>query len=326
MKKQFNTPVIIGMRDSFFEALYPIFLEDKKTVLISADNGAPSMDQISLLPGQFRNVGIAEEQMIGMACGFALEGRHVWVYAIDPFATLRCLEFVKVDICVMDLPVKILGVGAGYAYDIMGPTHHAVGVISAMRPWPNLKIYSPADSITASALAKISYEDKHPQYIRFDRAGIPDLYQNNRLQESDLLNGLKLAAPVQDGNVCIISTGIMVHQALKVAHELGKKGIRTGVIDLFRLKPVNKELLLSYLACFEVAVTLEEDFVAGGLGSIIAEIFIDEGLSHIPLLRIGQEDRFVFELGGREVIWKKSGLDVTSVTKRIIKWLEYKWW
>ena len=126
-----NEPLIV-QRDAFFNALYKIFKKDKNTMLISADNGAKGMDKISELSGQFRNVGIAEEQAVGMACGYALQGKKVWAYAIDPFITLRCLEFVKLDVCAMNLPITLLGVGSGYAYDVMGPTHHAVGVVAAM--------------------------------------------------------------------------------------------------------------------------------------------------------------------------------------------------
>lgn len=314
-----STPLILGMRDAYFNALYPIFLKDKKAVFISADNGAPSMDQISVLPGQFRNVGIAEEQMIGMACGLALEGRRVWVYAIDPFVTLRCLEFVKVDICVMNLPIIMLGVGAGYAYDVMGPTHHATGVVAAMRPWPNLRIYSLADSVTAAALAEISYLDVHPQYIRFDRSGLPDLYQG--LPKLAFIHGFLHPKRVPHAGVNIIATGIMVHQALRVAEELEKeRHMKVGVIDLFRLKPFNREKLLEAIRGSWV-ITLEEDFLAGGMGSMIAEWFADERLYN-PLLRIGQSEQFIFDLGGREAIWKKSGLDVKSITEKILVWFD----
>lgn len=312
--QQVATPLIIGMRDAYFKELYKIFRQDKNTVLLSADNGAPTIDAISELPGQFRNVGIAEQQMIGMACGLALEGRRVWVYAIDPFVTFRCLEFIKLDMCAMDLPIVALGVGAGYAYDIMGPTHHAVGAVATMRVWPNLKVYSVADSVTAAALAPISYEDRCPQYIRFDRAGIPDLYHDRTI---DFREGLVCAKPGTD--IYIVAHGIMVHQALKIADILSTSGIEVGVIDLFRLKPVNTPRLLEYLQSVPRVVSLEEDYLQGGMGSILAEIIVDHGLN-LPLLRIGQGDRFVFDLGGREAIWRRYGLDVSGNAAKITEW------
>ena len=162
--------------------------KDKNVIIITADNGAPTLDQFSQnLPNQFFTVGIAEQQMIGMACGMAVEGKKVYTYAIAPFVTTRVHEFNKLCLGAMNLPIVNLGVGAGYAYDIMGPTHHTVEDITIMRSIPNMKVHSPADSCTAASLAQISYDDPSPQYIRFDRTGIPDLYSNKKI---DFKSGL----------------------------------------------------------------------------------------------------------------------------------------
>lgn len=311
-----STKFILGMRDAFFNALFDIFRKDKNAVFITADNGAPTLDQFAeQLPGQFYTVGIAEQQLIGLACGMAFEGKKVYTYAIAPFVTLRCYEQNKLDVCAMNLPIVNLGVGTGYAYDIMGPSHHTVEDISIMRALPNMVIYSPADGVVAAQLAQQTYKDASPQYVRFDRAGIPDLYQGRKLNLSD---GMIRCREGKD--VCILATGIMVHQALKAADRLAEQGLEVGVLDLFRLKPIDKELLFRHLEGVERVVTLEEHLLAGGLGSAIAEIFIDEGY-FVPTLRIGQDDRFVFDYGGRQVIWEKYGLDVASVSDRIASWL-----
>lgn len=308
----------LGMRDAYFQELWEIFCNDKNTFFISADNGSPLMDPISELPGQFLNVGIAEQQMVAMACGIALEGRLVWFYAIDPFVTVRVAEFVKLDMCAMNLPITALGVGSGYSYDNMGPTHHAVGNIAVMRPWPNLKIYSPSDNTVASALARISYENRAPQYIKFDRAAPPDIYQSSDINNIVLGNGLLV--PRTGNDICIISTGHMVHNAIKIADNLKNAGISAGVVDLFRLKPINEKLILETIANYKRIVTYEEDYLIGGLGSAIAEIMVDRGIFK-PVLRIGQSDRFVFDLGGRDVILKKYGLDEQGVKNKILTWL-----
>ena len=300
------------MRDAFFNALYEIAKQDKNVIIITADNGAPTLDQFSQnLPNQFFTVGIAEQQMIGMACGMAVEGKKVYTYAIAPFVTTRVHEFNKLCLGAMNLPIVNLGVGAGYAYDIMGPTHHTVEDITIMRSIPNMKVHSPADSSTAASLAQISYDDPSPQYIRFDRTGIPDLYSNKKV---DFKNGLIQVKGGED--LCIIATGIMVHQALEVASELQQEGIKAGVIDLHRIKPITKDLLIKHIQGYLQIVTIEEHLLAGGMGSAIAEIFADEGIT-TPLLRIGQNDKFVFELGGRQEIWKTHGLDVAGILKQI---------
>jgi len=252
--------------------------------------------------------------MIGMACGMAVEGKKVYTYAIAPFVTTRVHEFNKLCLGAMNLPIVNLGVGAGYAYDIMGPTHHTTEDISIMRAIPNMKVHSPADSLTAASLARISYDDPSPQYIRFDRSGIPNIYENKNV---DFEEGL---LKVRDGeDICIIATGIMVHQALEVASDLEKDGTKAGVIDLHRIKPINKDLLIKSIQGYSRIITMEEHLLAGGMGSAIAEIFVDENITK-PLLRIGQNDQFIFEMGGRQAIWEKSGLDVPTILEKIHEW------
>ncbi|MCC6141059.1 MAG: 1-deoxy-D-xylulose-5-phosphate synthase [Nitrospira sp.] len=311
------TKFILGMRDRYFNELYKIFERDPQAIFITADNGAPTLDQFARdFPDRFINVGIAEQQLIGMACGMAFEGKKVYVYAIAPFVSLRCYEQVKLDVCAMNLPIVLIGVGAGYAYDIMGPSHHTVEDISIMRALPNLKVYSMADGSSAAELAQVVHQDSSPQYIRFDRAGIPEVYASRPIAIEDGLTQLR-----QGKDVCIIATGVMVHTALAAADILRQtSNLNVGVIDAFRIKPMNAELLKQYLHNVDRVVTLEEHLLAGGLGSAIAELLIDHDV-RIPTMRIGQNDRFVFEYGGRNAIWEKYGLDVGAVTSRIVKWV-----
>lgn len=307
------------MRDVFFAELYQIFRKDKSCVLITADNGAPTLDQFAKeFPKQYYNVGIAEQQMMGMACGMAFERKKVYTYAIAPFVTIRCYDQNKLDMCAMNLPIVNLGVGAGYAYDIMGPSHHTVEDITVMRVLPNLKIYGPADGVTARALAEITYRDQAPQYIRFDRSGIPNLYEGRKVNFEE---GLVQIIGCENPDITLLATGVMTHSALKVAKNLEEKNFRVSVIDLFRLKPINRKLLIRLLKDSRTLMTLEEHLLAGGMGSAVLEVLSDDNL-RIPTLRIGQEDRFVFDYGGREAIWEKYGLDVASVTEKVSNWLE----
>ena len=315
-----TTKFIIGMRDVFFKGLYEIFRRDKNCIFITADNGAPTLDQFAKeFPKQYYNVGIAEQQLIGMACGMAFEGKKVYTYAIAPFVTIRCYDQNKLDMCAMNLPIVNLGVGAGYAYDIMGPSHHTVEDITVMRALPNLVMYGPADGRTAGALVDISYKDPSPQYIRFDRAGLPDLYEGRTINFEDGV--IQVSGNHGASDVTLVATGVMVSNAVKVAKNLEEKGIRTSVIDLFRLKPIHSQLLIRFLKGSKSLVTLEEHLLAGGMGSAVLEVLSDNNV-RIPTLRIGQDDRFVFDYGGREVIWEKYGLDVASVTEKISSWFE----
>lgn len=306
----------IAMRDAFFCALYDIAKKDKQVVLITADCGAPSLDKFRQdLSSQYFTVGIAEQNMISIAAGLALDGKIVYTYAIAPFASLRCYEQIKVDLCCMNLPVTILGVGAGFAYDIMGPTHHATEDISIMRALPKITIFNPSDSIMAEAFAEITYKCNGPNYIRFDRDGVPPLYSNRKVDFSRGLVNLKTGK-----HLCIIATGIMVHRALEVADELSKHSINAGIVDLYRIKPLNEEMLLETMDNYKNILTLEEHFVIGGLGSAIAEILCDNE-KDARLKRLGIYDRYYFEYGGREHLHKLCSLDTKNIANNIIRWM-----
>jgi transketolase len=324
------TPRIIGQRDSYLEALFQIFKRDKNCIFISADNGAPSLDQfVKELPDQFIQVGIAEQQAIAMAAGLAFEGKSVYVYAIAPFVTTRVHEFVKLDMCAMKLPVTLLGVGAGYAYASMGPSHHNVEDISIMRCLPGLEIWSPADAQTAALLPEYMYEYNGPSYIRFDRAGIPDIYNDGttRRKLANVNDGFFVhmakwqdtdtVVPHRNMEFSIIASGIMVHRALSIQRYFPN----AIVIDVYRIKPFPFNGISRWLGDHPI-VTIEEHFLSGGLGSIVAEELADSWATN-PLLRMGRTEAqgYCFEYGGRERIWENMGLGESSILERIDRFL-----
>ncbi|MCM8803476.1 MAG: hypothetical protein NC827_09290, partial [Candidatus Omnitrophica bacterium] len=234
MKNKFENKT---MRDSFFDALYNIAKNDKNVYLISADMGAPALDKYrNDLKEQFINVGIAEENMVLIATGLSLCGKKAYIYAIMPFVTSRCYEMLKVDLSLMNVPVTAIGVGAGFGYDDSGPTHHCTEDITIMRALPNFHIFSPSDSIMAYKLAKITYKLNFPSYVRLDRKILPLLYE----EKNNFTEGLSVLK--KGDEFYIIGTGNMTHRAIEVAEELEKYKINAGVIDLYRIKPINSEL------------------------------------------------------------------------------------
>ena len=282
-------------RDAFFDELYEIAKKDCNVILVSADMAAPSLDKFrSEFSEQFVNVGIAEQNMIAVATGLALSGKKPFCYAITPFATLRCYEAIKVNVCMMNLPVTIVGVGSGFSYDDSGPTHHSIEDISIMRVLPNITIYNASDSVMAGAFAKLAYESAGPTYVRLDREQLPQLCEPSW----DFQNGLFLYLRQPSSQACVVATGNMVHQAWE-------RGF--SVIDLFRLKPVNVMGLLAEVRHYGEVFTLEEHLLAGGLGSLLAEIFVDNAVE-IPLRRMGAKDQFYYVYGGRKNIQKVAGL------------------
>lgn len=304
----------ISMRDAFFDEIYNIARKDRNVIVISADMGAPSLDKFRRdLSAQFINVGIAEQNMVTVATGLALSGKKAYVYAIMPFATLRPYELVKVDFSLMNIPVTIVGVGAGFSYDDSGPTHHSTEDISVMRVLPNMTILNASDSVMAGKFAEISYKLPEPSYVRLDRELLPSIYT----PDDSFSKGLTVLKTGKD--LCIIATGNMVHRALEVSSKLAKYSVDAGVVDLYRIKPINEKALLRAVQQSRRVVTLEEHILDGGVGSAVAEVLIDNEKT-VPIKRIGIPGKYYYAYGGRENIQLQCGLDEESVTKTILTW------
>jgi transketolase len=307
MNADFNT---ISMRDAFFERLYELAKKDRRIVLVSADMGAPSLDKFRRdLNSQYVDTGIAEQNAILIATGLALSGKKPYVYAIAPFVTTRIHEFAKLDLSLMKQPITIIGVGAGYSYDDSGPTHHNVEDISIMRVLPNFEVLSPSDSYMARTFADMTVKSGKPGYIRLDRKK-----QNLKYKESDDFEaGFK---EIREGkDIVLVALGNMVDIALKIADDYAKKGQSLGVIDLYRIKPLNpylKNILLKYKS----VVSMEEHLLQGGFGSMLGEYILDNELP-LKLKRVGVDDKYNYEYGGREHIQNKMGIGTDSIIEKI---------
>ncbi len=306
----------LTQRDAFWEKVYSLAKDNKDIVVVSADMGAPSLDQFRRdLAAQFVNVGIAEQNAILVASGMAALGKRVFVYAIAPFITLRCLEQIRVNNAMMKFPITIVGVGAGFGYEDSGPTHHITEDIAIMRSMPNIIINSISDSVMAEAVALMSCQMKVANYVRLDRLTLPSLYKKGE----DFSQGI---AVLKKGDSYIVSTGSMVHVALEVARQLKKKGLHVGVIDAYTI-PLQEKNLISAIKGTKKLIALEEHFLAGGLSSAVCEALQDHGVV-IPVLRIGLDPHkgYCYKYGGREIIRKYYGIDAASVTKKVLTFLK----
>lgn len=306
---------ILGMRDTFSDALYDIIKKDKKVILITSDTGAICHDKIKAdLPNQYINIGIAEQNMIGVAAGLAMAGKIVYTYAIIPFATMRCYEQIRVDLCCMNLPVTVVGIGAGFDYSTLGPTHHGTEDIALMRTLPGMTIFSPSDSIMVNAIVKMSYGLPGPKYIRLDRTGVPLIYQH--LNE-DFTKGIAVLR--KGGDLCIIATGRMVYNAIRVADELAKHTIKATVVDLYRIKPLAEDLLFKTLNPFGFVVTMEEHFLTGGIGTIVNEVLVRKR-KRCHVKNFGIPDKFCRRYDGkRRYLQGLMGLSIKSMSSFILK-------
>lgn len=300
------------MRDAFFDRLYELASKDRNIVLVSADMGAPSLDKFRKdLAGQYVDTGIAEQNAMLVASGLGLSGKKTYVYAIAPFVTTRVHEFAKLELSLMKCPVTIIGIGAGYSYDDSGPTHHNVEDIAIMRALPNLEILSPSDSIMSAAFADLTARSKSPGYIRLDRKVQRIKYFPS--PETDFTQGF--AELKQGDRIGIVATGNMVDQALEVSASLPDENI--GVIDVYRLKPLNPGLV-SALSRYKGLVSLEEHFLIGGLGSLVSELITDNDLP-TRLRRVGVDDQYHYEYGGRQHIQEKMGIGKDAVLEAVEK-------
>ena len=304
----------IDIRDAFFNEVYDMASRDRNVVFITADADAFSLHKYKHdMPAQFINVGVAEQNMVDVAAGLALCGKKVFIYAIIPFVTMRCYEHVKATICGMNLPVTIVGAGAGLTFGYDGPTHHAVQDIAIMRILPEMTILNPCDDVSAAACARMAYDSTTPVYVRIDKGTFPRLYD----EADDFTDGLKVVREIRDMN--IISTGFMSQQVVRVADELKKHSTDVGVIDVYRIKPLSEAVLLKLIGQSKHLITVEEDSVVGGLGSIVSELLTDNQ-KNIPLQRIALEDRQHFDYGSREWLHRLYNIDTDSVVERILAW------
>ena len=309
------------MRDVFIEGICDRMHKDSTLFFISADFGSPKLDKLrEEFKDRFINVGIAEQNLINISTGLALEGFTVYAYAIAPFLTMRAYEQIRINLSLhaqlKEININLIGVGAGLSYDVSGPTHHCLEDISLMRTLPHLVLFSPSDWKLTEKFIDYSIRIKKPKYLRLDGKPLPQIYDS--IEDSEFQNGFKEL--MKGEKICLISTGYMTHKALRVANLLNGHQIRVGVIDLFMLKPLNEKLFSESISQYDYVITLEEAFInKGGLDSLVTNILTRRN-SKFRIKRMGFEDTYIFDMGSREHLHKLNRLDEKSIVKNIEEW------
>lgn len=311
------------MRDVIIEEIYNHMLKNEKIFFLSADFGAPALDKLKeKFKRRFINVGIAEQNLINLSTGLALEGFTVYAYAIVPFLTMRAYEQIRINLCLLGqlkkMNINLIGVGAGLSYDVSGPTHQCLEDISITRTLPNLMVFSPSDWVTAKEFVDYSLKKIGPKYLRLDAKPLPQIYKNSR--DIIIKDGIKEVKKGKD--ICLVSTGIMTHKAIGVAKRLVDKGVKVGIIDVFLLKPFNKTLFFKLLNGYKYVVTLEEGFVGkAGLDNLVLDLINEKGLK-IIVRSFGFSDIYAFNVGSRDYLHRLAGLDEQSIFLDILRMLE----
>jgi transketolase len=213
----------------------------------------------------------------------------------------------------MELSVTIVASGAGFSYGGDGPTHHATQDVAIMRALPGMTILNPSDAVSSASFARMAGQDPGTKYVRIERGYLGKIYHDGH----DFSPGFDLLVDGRD--LVIVGTGFMTHRALLVREELARHGVEAGVVDLYRLKPVDHAALLETVGEFPAIVTLEEHSIVGGLGSLVCEILADGGCP-IPLKRIGLPDEFLYSYGSRDWLQELSGLGADSIVSNILDW------
>lgn len=263
-------------------------------------------------PDRLYNLGIAEQNMVGVAGGLAKEGFVPFVSTYASFCSSRCADQVRVNMSYMKLPIKMLGLTAGYGAGILGATHMSVEDIAFMRALPNITILSPADCVEIIKCMLAAAKTKDPTYIRLSGpVNTPMIYK----EDYDFKIGK--AITLRNGkDVCIVATGSMVSNAIKVADILEEKDISCSVINMHTIKPLDSDAIKNASQKHKLIVTIEEHSIYGGLGSAVSEILAKMG-SCVAFDIIGINDVFV-KAGDYQYQLEQSGLSVEQITNRIL--------
>jgi transketolase len=305
------------MRTAFIETLTEAAAKDPRVMLIVGDLGFNVVTEFAeRFPRQFLNVGVAEQNMTGVAAGLALNGKVAFTYSIANFSTIRCLEQIRNDVCHHRANVVVVAVGAGYSYGALGMTHHATEDLAIMRVLPNMTVIAPGDTLGTREATRAAAAGIGPVYLSLGRTDEPSLFPPATHWEL----GKALTAR-QGGDVTLISTGDMLHATFDAANRLAEAGIEARVLHMHTLKPLDEEAVLAAARDTQRIVTIEEHSIIGGLGGAVAEVLCEAGVPNVRFLRIGLACSFGEAVGDQHYLRGLQRLDVPSICRRVREFL-----
>jgi len=296
------------MRQRSLDAIYQLALRDERVVFIGSDLGVGTMKKFQAeMPKRFFMEGISEQNIIGMAAGLAMDGFIPYVNTIATFLTRRCYEQIAVDLCLNNLPVRLIANGAGLVYAPLGPTHIAIEDMAIMRALPHMTVVSPSDAEEMSRFIPQTLDWKGPVYVRLGKGGDPVVPQT----DFAIGKAMKLRPA---GEVAFVSTGIMTDYCLRAAALLERNGVRAGVLHMATVKPMDVAALLEIANSVRLLVTVEEHFLTGGLGSAVLEALNANGGAYQPVVhRMGLADAFTENYGSQEGLLDLYGLSPEKI-------------
>ncbi len=293
------------MRKTALDCVHKLATLDERVVFIGSDLGHGVLEKMKVeFPQRFFMEGVSEQYIVGMAAGLAMEGFIPYVNTIATFLTRRCYEQVAVDLCIHDLPVRLIANGGGGVYASLGPTHLAIEDIAIMRALPNMTVVAPCDADEMNRLMMSTLDWPHPIYIRLARGG--DKIISEEKNGFELGKSIKLRSG-EDG--IFVTTGVMTQLAIESADILKKAGFNIGVVHVHTIKPFDAVGVISAIKSARAVVTVEEHIVNGGLGSALLESCSELQPELLPKIsRIGIPDKFATEYGNQNSLWKYWGI------------------
>ena len=299
------------MRNAFASELEKI-MENENAFLLTGDLGFSVFERIrERFPKQYLNMGVAEQNMLGVASGMALSGKDVFVYSIIPFIVYRPFEQLRNDICYQNAPVRLVGVGAGFSYADAGFTHHAIEDYGILNSLPNLTILSPADPLEVSEQMKQLHSIKTPSYMRLSRNGEPVLHDRHK----NLKIGKALEIASGD-DVLLIATGSILGKAIRVSNLLENDGYSVEILNYHTIKPFDSQTLIKCSREKKLLVTIEEHLTSSGLYSIVIQSLVTHSIN-IKTLQFGINEPYVSKSGSRDYMLSQYGLDEDRIYRKI---------
>jgi len=293
---------------NYEEILKELILQDERIVILTCENRIAIRSLPDKLKDRYIDIGIAEQSLVGIASGLALQGRIPIVHALSPFLTMRSFEFIRTNIGLQNLPVKLVGSISGFQSEGNGPTHQAIEDIALMRLIPNMNIFAPADNDDLNKCIKNIILSNKPFYIRY--INTDPIIEHTSIVE--IGKGEKFGG----GDILIITYGLLFTEAYKTALLLISKGYSVELINLRFLKPIDEELIVNSIKKSRIVVTIEDHFSTGGLYSIICEIAIKNNLQINPL-SINLNEKW-FKPSYLNTILDYEGFSAEKIFKKII--------
>lgn len=310
------------MRATCLNMVHDLAKRDGRVIFIGSDLSSGLLSEMKKeMPERWYMEGVTEANVVGMAAGLAMEGYLPYVNTIATFITRRCYEQVAVDLCLHDLPVRLIGNGGGLVYAPLGPTHLAIEDMAIMRALPNMTVTAVCDAKEMVRLMNCTLDWPQPIYIRLAKGG--DAVVSREENGFAIGKAIPMRRARARRSVVLMATGVMTTNCLAAADLLSKEGHDVSVVHVHTIKPLDEETVLEFAGGAELVVTVEEGIRIGGFGSAVTDLLVEKlGAALPPMLRIGLPDAFPHKYGSQEELFEIYGLTPAQIATRAIKSLK----